>query len=178
MLETKVFRSKGLSLGLVGAFLLLFLPLEGMIQAPPATGSLVGFIYGENMEAPRANAVVKVRNVVSGKEFMSAPSDANGLYKIEKIEEGRYILGVISENKDFNFGYEMMLKANEMAKLSLSLKPGSAGSGGPAQQKPAGKGGFFSKWYGIAAIVAAAGIIVYGTYKLFIEEEEKSPSKK
>ena len=132
MFKERIFRSKVLSLGVMSAFLLVFFPIEVFTQVPASTGSLVGFVYGEDHEMPVGNAVVKIRNIEDGEEYQSRPSDENGLYKIKDIKEGRYVLGVSTKAGDFNFEYQILVKANEIAKLSLALKPHD-------QEEPAAK---------------------------------------
>jgi len=138
MFKERIFRSKVLSLGVISAFLLVLAPIEAFTQVQAATGSLVGFVYGENLKIPVGNAVVKIRNIEDGEEYQSPPSDESGLYKIKDIKEGRYVLGVSTKAGDFNFEYQILVKANEMAKLSLALKPHDQEE--PALEVPSGRG--------------------------------------
>jgi len=180
MLREKVFRSKSLSLALAGAFLMLFAPIEAPSQTP-ATGSMIGFIYGGDMQTPVERAVVKLKNVENGAEVASTPTDKDGVYTIKNIAEGRYILGVTSGDGDFNFEYQLLIKANEMAKLSLALKPGAATTlAGSAQEPEKGKKkpGFFVTPLGIAVLVVGSAVVIYGTYKLLQELDIISKSKK
>ncbi|MEW6456131.1 MAG: hypothetical protein AB1410_05370 [Acidobacteriota bacterium] len=177
MLREKIFRSKALALGVISTFLFMFIPVEALAQVPAATGSMIGFVYGDDMKTPVENAIVKIRNIKDGKEFESAPTDQNGLYKITNIEEGRYILGITTKEGDFNFEYFILMKANEIAKLSFALKPGVAssigGKAGDPEKKP-----FFKTPLGIVILIAASAAVIYGTYKLLVELEVISPSKK
>jgi hypothetical protein len=174
MLKDEIFRSRALVWGLAAAFLSLLLPVEAMAQAP-TTGSLIGFIYSEALKAPVENAVVKIRNVSTGKEHMSKPTDKTGLYKIENAEEGRYVLGVTTPQGDFNFEFELFIKARETAKLSLALKPGQmAALAVPFKAAVP----FFRTAVGIVTTVLISGLAIYGGYKLLEELEVISPSKK
>jgi len=121
----KAFRSKWLAWGVVGAVSLLFFPCEAISQAK--TGAMMGFIYADDAKKPVEGAVVKLRSVQDGKEFQSGPTDKNGMYALKGIAEGRYMVGVSSKEGDFNFDYELLVKADETAKLSLALKPQISG---------------------------------------------------
>ena len=180
MLKMNFFRSKVLIWSMLAAVSLLFFPHEALAQVP--AGSMTGVIFADDMKLPVEGAVVKLRDVANGKEFQSTFTDKIGLYKIKGIPEGRYIVGVSSQRGDFNFDYQLIVKANETAKLSLALKPGvpDAGAGTAAQQrgKKDKKTAFFLTPLGIAIIVVSTAVLAFGVYKLFIEEEEKSPSRK
>ena len=271
MFKVNFFRSKALIWSMLAAVSLLFFPHEALALAP--AGSMSGCIYADDMKSPVEGAVVKLRDVANGKEFQSTFTDKNGLYKIKGIPEGRYIVGVSSQRGDFNFDYQLVVKANETAKLSLALKPLEADAQGTPnlQEGPiikgekwvgkiisydasikeaqiyiikgqlnkgesfhvkgdkqkynsdtdfwqtvkyirqrgfevnkavagqyynipldnpvlaedfiyikesGGLGAFFTSPLGIATIVTTTAVLAFGVYKLFIEEEEKSPSKK
>jgi len=174
MLKEKIFHSRALIWGVAAAFLSLLLPVEALAQAR-GTGSLIGFIYAENLTTPVENAIVKIKNISTGKEYMSNPTDKTGLYKIESVAEGRYILGVTTPQGDFNFEFELFIKAREIAKLSLALKPGIAAAiAVPAKAAVP----FFKTPVGIATIVVVSGLAIYGGYKLLEELEIISRSKK
>ena len=176
MLKNNVFQSKILVLGLLGAFALLILPKDGLAQA--GSGSMTGFIFGSDLRTPVANAVVKLRNVKNGRDYQSGPSDENGLYSLKNLPEGRYILGVSSTKGDFNFDYELQIKADAIAKLALALKPGGASLNGQDEdQNKRRKKAFFLTPLGIAVLIAAGGLLVYGGFKLF-EGGAASPSKR
>jgi len=169
MFMNSVFRSKVLVVVLVAAFVMLVAPVREFAQAKaPAGGSLVGFVYAKDMKTPVANAVVKIRDVSSAKEYDSAPTDANGMYKIAGIHEGRYILGVTGAAGNFNFDYVMLLKATDMAKLSVALTPGGQMSGDDAK----GKSFFKENWVGLVILVLAVGATLYGYIH---KPEEASP---
>jgi len=125
MLKKEIFKSKVLALGVISAFLLLVSPVESFTQAPAESGLLTGFIYNEDLETPLKNAVVKIRNVENGREFQSDPTNEDGMYEIKNIEEGRYVIGVATDQGNFNFDYTVFVKSKETAKLTLALKPGA-----------------------------------------------------
>ena len=174
MLHSKLFSSKFVVLGLVGAFLFLIIPKDGLAQAK--TGSITGFVFGADMKTPVENAVVKIRDIQNGREYQSRPTDNTGLYSLKNLPEGRYILGVSAAKGDYNFAYELQVKSGEIAKLAVALAPMTAGSA-QNQDNQNKKKSFFLTPLGIAVLVAAAGLLVYGGIKLF-ESKEASPSKK
>jgi hypothetical protein len=172
MFINSVFRSRVLVVGVLAAFMLLVAPVRefAQTQAPLAGkggGSLVGFIYEKDMKTPVANAIIKIRDVATPKEYASLPTDANGMYKITGITEGRYIIGVASPTGSFNFDYVLILKGSEMAKLSVALSPGGQTTGVDAKKKS-----FFLTPAGIVLIVVAVGAVLYAVLS---NKEEASP---
>ena len=166
-----VLRSRWLTWGVLTAFVLLVSPMGdfAQAQAPAAqAGSLAGFIYGKDMRTPVTGAVVKIRNLGDQKELASLPTDANGMYKILGIPEGRYILGVTSAQGDFDCDYALHVKAGEMGKLSVALTPGAQDTRQYVPQKP----GFFNTLVGRALVVTVAGLVLY---LAFFTEKEASP---
>jgi hypothetical protein len=113
-------------MGLLVLALFLLLPNDVISQNQRVSGSMSGFVFSEDMKTPVENAVVKIRNTRDGKEFTCAPTDKNGMFALKDIEEGRYILGISAGERDFNFGYTVLVKGRETANLALTLKPGSA----------------------------------------------------
>ncbi len=182
MLRQKVFQSRWLALTVCGAFAFLLLPLDLLAlrqTQAPAVGSLVGFIYAEDMKTPVEKAVVRLRNLKDGQEYASTPTDKAGVYRVTGIKEGPYVLGVSAPAGDFNFEYVLMIKANEVAKLSLALKPGAASRLGQEEEKEKEeRKPFFLTPIGIAVLIAGSALAIYGTYKLLEELGVISPSKK
>ncbi|MDD8020662.1 MAG: hypothetical protein PHU81_05705 [Acidobacteriota bacterium] len=181
MLQKRVFRSPALLVATIFSFMLIMLPLESLAQANTSTGSLVGFIYGSDMKTPAQMAVVKIRNLDNGQEYASDPTDNSGAYKIGQIKEGKYILGINTPDGDYNFDYVLMVKSGEMGKLSLALKTGEVttlaqtGQGetkAPAKEKVS----FFRTPVGIAVLMVATTLVLYGAFKLLEGEEAVSPS--
>ncbi|MBW1935573.1 MAG: carboxypeptidase regulatory-like domain-containing protein [Deltaproteobacteria bacterium] len=187
MLSKKIYRRKCVFLGLIFALLLLFFPVEAVARESSAPGAMVGFIYAQDLKTPVKDAVVKIRDIKEGREYQSTPTDENGLYRIKDIEEGRYILGVTADEKDFNFDYVILIKANEMAKLSLALKPGASmllGQEGKTEKKAdeeeeSKKKPFFATAFGTAVLVAAGALGIVGAVGLVrAKPTAASPSKK
>jgi Carboxypeptidase regulatory-like domain len=171
------FRSKILAWGLVAAFLVLTVPLSSAAQTQAKSyarqGTLQGTVYSEGQKARVSNAVVKIRNLNTQKEYASQPTDAKGNYKILMIEEGWYTLGVSTPAGDFNLNYGVYIKAGETAKLSVEMLPGGMleGKGGNAG---AGGKSFFATPGGVLVIVALVGGAAFGVYEL-TKTEEVSP---
>jgi len=168
-------RSRWLVCGVLAAFVLLVMPIGEFARAQATAaqgGSLAGFIYGKDMKTPVAGAVVKIRNLGDEKELTSQPTDANGMYTIPGIPEGRYILGVTSAEGNFNFDYALQVKGREMGKLSVALAPGAGSQTTGEPPATAKKKGFFNSWWGRVLLITAAGI---GVYLVFFTEGEVSP---
>ena len=176
----KIFRSKVLALGVIGAFLLLLFPAEAWTQTGEETGTIKGYIFQEDMRTPLENAVVKIRNTEDGLEKESLPTDGIGAYEIKDVKEGRYLLGVSNAVGDYNFDYAIGIKANETARLSMAVKPGASsttGQAGAAAGAAAG-GGFFSTTAGILLLIAAGGLLTLGVITLATPTDTGSPSAK
>lgn len=159
---------------LIGAFVLLTAPLP-QFAAPRGNGALVGHIYNEDMRTPVRNAVVKLRNLTTQKEYESDPTDPDGMYKIPAVEEGRYVMGVQGPSGSYNFHYSIMIKADSMAKLSVAMKPGSSPvmlQQGSSWNKKATIIDFFKSPAGILTVVAAVEVALFA---IALAEEEASP---
>jgi hypothetical protein len=172
MLKIGIFRSRGLALGLLAAFLLLVAPVREFAQAPLKGGTLTGQVFGADMKTPVVNATVKIRNLNTQKEF-SSPTDKVGMFRITGIEEGWYTLGVSSILGDYNLNYGVYIKAGETAKLNLSMK-GAGVLEGKGLGSTAPKG-FFASTAGILVIIAAAGGGGFAIYELTKKKPEASP---
>jgi len=152
---------KPLCVFLAAAFILLTVPVRQFASgAAKGTGALAGHIYNEDMKTPVQNAVVKLRNLETLKEYVSEPTDPEGLYRIPGIEEGRYVMGVQAPSGDYNFHYSLLIKSDALAKLSLAMKPGNTPvmlqQGTESGQKKSGS--FFKSPAGILALVAVVEI--------------------
>ena len=132
-------------------------------------GTLAGFIYAKDVKTPVAGAVIKIRSLADMKEMASAPTDANGMFTIAGIPEGRYVLGVSSAKEDFNLDYALYVKAGELGKLSIAL--GAGGGGQESGEASVKKKGFFNTVAGRVLVVSAIGVGLY----FLIAEPESSP---
>ena len=86
-------------------------------------GNLVGFIFAEDQTTPIPGAILKLRNVNTGNEYASGETDNLGIFTLKDVEAGLYIVGISSEEGDFNFNHLIGIKTNETAKVSFSLAP-------------------------------------------------------
>ncbi len=177
MSKSRVFRSKVLASFLAGALVLLTVPSRPFAQnGPKGAGALVGHIYDEDMKTPVRNAVVKLRSISTQKEYESEPTDLEGMYRIPGIEEGRYIMGVQAVNGNYNFHYSLFIKANELGKLSVAMKPSGApvrieeGRGASDGKKSIGD--FFKSPAGILSLIVVAEMTLYA---IALSEGEASP---
>ena len=91
----------------------------------PARGTLVGTVVNEAIKAPINDSVIRILNVVTGKEYRSEPSEPNGSFTVNGIEEGRYALSMITAAGEFSFGQKIMIKGSEIGRLDLWLRGGS-----------------------------------------------------
>jgi hypothetical protein len=176
MRKSPIFRSKVLIVFLAAAFILLTVPVRDFAAgAPKANGALSGYIYGEDMRTPVRNAVVKLRNVASQKEYESEPTDLEGMYRIPGIEEGRYVMGVMSVQGDYNFHYSILIKSDALAKLSVAMKPNSAPvriEQGTSTTEKKGIGDFFKSPAGILTLITVVEVTLFA---IVLSEGEASP---
>jgi hypothetical protein len=165
-----------LAIVLAGTFILLTIPVREFVSAAPkGNGSLVGHIFNEDMRTPVPNAIVKLRNVTTQKEYESEPTGPEGTYVIPAIEEGRYVMGLLGPGGSYNFHYSILIKADAMAKLSLAMKPGGAPvmlqQGFDAKKKTTIVD-FFKSPAGILTIITAVEVTLFA---VALSEGEASP---
>ena len=177
MSRLAVFRSRPLALFLAGAFVLMTVPVAQFAQnGQKGSGALAGHIYNEDMRTPVRNAIVKLRNVATQQEYESEPTDPEGMYRIPGIEEGRYVMGVMSVQGDYNFHYSIQIKPNALAKLSVAMRPGGAPTmlqtGTSGYNKKATIIDFFKSPAGLLTIITAAEITLFA---VALSEGEASP---
>ena len=162
---------------LIGAFVLLVFPVrEFVTAAPKGNGALAGHIYNDDMRTPVRNAVVKLRNLATLKEYASDPTGADGTYVIPAVEEGRYVMGVLGPNGSYNFHYSIMIKADSLAKLSVAMRPGGSPvmlqTGSSAYGKKATIGDFFKSPAGLLTLITAVEVTLFA---VVLSEGEASP---
>lgn len=166
---------KMLALFLSGAFVLMTLPVAQMAAAPRGSGALMGHIYNEDMRTPVRNAVVKLRNIETLKEYASEPTDPEGMYRIPGVEEGRYVMGVLAPNGSYNFHYSILIKSDALAKLSVAMKAGETPvmlQSGFAEKKKAGILEFFKSPAGIVTLLS---VVEATLFAIVLIENEPSP---
>jgi len=174
----KIIRSKSFVSGLVLTFFLFSTPYLLPVEAL-GNGDLVGLVYAEDESTPAKGVVIKMRNISTGVVLESNETDEDGIFKLEKIDEGLYLVGISTKDVDFNLENLIGIKAGETVNASFSLKPV------PAEKKKKededdDKGilGFFLSPGGIVVILAASAAIAYTVVKLTETEEEASPFQK
>jgi len=177
MSRLAVFRSRPLALFLAGAFVLMTVPVAQFAQnGQKGAGALAGHIYNEDMRTPVRNAIVKLRNVATQQEYESEPTDPEGMYRIPGIEEGRYVMGVVSIQGDYNFHYSIQIKPNALAKLSVAMKPGGVPArieeGSFSGEKKKTIGDFFKSPAGILTLLTVAEATLFA---IALSEGEASP---
>ncbi len=94
----------------------------------PPKGNVVGFIYDSDGTSPIPGAVVKVRNLETGRVYSSEETDRTGMFKIRDLESGFYVYGVVTAKGDFNADTLVGIKLHEAetAKMSISVNPYSS----------------------------------------------------
>ncbi len=174
---SKAVRFKAVSFLLI-ATIITFYSSQYLIAQEVCKGNLIGFVFEKDGTTPIEGAVVKLKNVSTGKVYESSRSDKLGILKTEGVEEGLYIVGIITKNGNFNVGNLIGIKADETAKVSFALKPEGQEEEKAPKPKPRGLAKFFLSPVGIAIIVAASSAIIYGVVKLSEKEPEASPFRK
>lgn len=167
--------SKILASFLTAAIIVLAVPVRYFAQVPAlADGALMGYIYDQDERTPVRNVVVKLRNIVSEKEYESEPTNPLGQYNITAIEEGRYLMGVQTPDGAYNFQYSLYLKGSETARLSVALNPKGFS---PPQQTGGAAGddkpqGFFKSPMGLLTLIVVAEAVLFA---IVLIEKEASP---
>jgi len=142
-------------------------------------GNLVGFVYDKDGTTPLEGAIVKLKNVSSSSIYESSKADKLGVFKIEGIDEGLYVVGISSKEGSFNVENFIGIKADETARVSFALKPQAEGE--KANMPKMKKGNLLTKFFtsplGLAVMAAASAAIVYGTIELTGAETECSAFK-
>jgi len=172
-----IYRSKSLTVILIVSFIFLYSAYD-LNAEETGKGNMIGFVYQKDATTPIEGAVVKLRNVATGTGYESTKSDKLGIFKVEDVEEGLYLVGVSAEEGDFNLNNLIGIRANETAKVSFALKPGEEEQEAKPKAKPGGLAKFFLSPVGIAVVVAASAVIIYGVVKLSEKEPEASPFRR
>lgn len=109
-------------LGVVFSFLALSFP-AAVFAAD--TGNIIGFVYDKDGTTPLEGAIVQFKNLSTDKLIASSRSDKFGIFKLEGIESGIYVYGVMTAKANFNSDGFIAVKVqpNETAKMAISLKP-------------------------------------------------------
>jgi hypothetical protein len=134
MRGVKISKKNLLALGLAISFLLLFLAVGARAEKPEAAGLVKGVLVEEGLAFPVDNAVVRIRNASEGREYLSGPTNEKGVFEIRGVEEGRYGVEVITAEGRFELARTVLIKAGEVADLSLELQSGGLMAGLPGVQ--------------------------------------------
>ncbi len=111
---------KVVSIGLVLSFFLFTSPY--ILTAKSGNkGNLIGFVFAEDGTTPLESAVVTILNVSDGNRYASSKTDGNGVFKLENLEKGIYILGVSTEEGDFNSNNLVGIEEARTGKVSIYL---------------------------------------------------------
>lgn len=94
----KILKSKTVAWGLTITFLLSITPVV-LIAEEVSTGNMIGYVYKKDGKTPIKGAVVKIRNIATGEEFSSEPTDDSGTYEINNVPEGVYHVKIYLDNK-------------------------------------------------------------------------------
>ena len=163
----KSLKLKGVFFLLIFSFLMFYSPylINGKALAK---GNLIGFVYDKDGTTPLEGAIVKLKNVSTSSIYESSKADKLGVFKIEGIDEGLYVVGISSKEGSFNVENFIGIKANETAKVSFSLEPQAQGE--KANMPKMKKGNLISKFFtsplGLAVIGAASVAVVYSAVEL------------
>jgi len=108
---------------IVGFFLTM--SVSGWAAKQPLSGALTGTVFNEGMKTPLNTIVIRIINVVTGQEYRSESSMPNGAFTVSGIEEGRYLVGIVTAAGEFSLGRGILIKGSEIGRLDLWLKNGS-----------------------------------------------------
>ena len=163
---------------------ILFFSPNLLAEQTKGKGNLIGKIYAKDGSTAIVGALAKIKNVDTAKAYESRLTDQLGTFKIERIEEGLYSIGIVTDEGEFNVESLIGIKANKAVLITLVLKPYLKEETKKAELKSevfeSDKGPskilkFFSSPIGITIIVVGSVAIVYGIVTLTGEEEEVSP---
>jgi len=93
------------------------------VEKKADAGSVKGVLVEEGWRTPVGSVVVKMKDLATGKEYISAPTDESGRFEIAGVAEGRYRLEVISEEGAIELEQSIFVKANEVADFNLDVAP-------------------------------------------------------
>ncbi len=183
----KAVRLKSVSLLLIFSFILLNSPylLTGQTIQTKGKGDLIGKVYGKDGTTAVEGAIIKIKNVVTGRIYESVKTDKLGTFKIEGLEAGLYAIGIVTKEGNFNVESLIGIKANKVSSVTFALNPYLKGAPKKAKaevrllekMKEISKiARFFASPIAIAVIVASSAAVVYGVITLS-PEGEASPFK-
>ena len=117
--------SAGVRLAVLSAALLLCLGAAGAVDKPAAAGVVKGALSDQDWNGPVENVVVRILDTNTGKEYLSAPTDDRGKFEITGVPEGRYRVEVVSAEGAADLKQSVLVKAGEVAEMSLGVGGGA-----------------------------------------------------
>jgi hypothetical protein len=165
-------RGKMCLIGIITIVVLMNIPCFS--QEPHRThGDLVGHIYEKDGVTPVGQAVVQIERLPDGKVYTSILSDHEGLFNMQRIEKGLYLIGVRTPLGHFN-GQKLLgilFSTDESAQVEIVIASeaeySDASSFVPLFPDPVGR----------ASIVAGNGCIFDGIAKIDDKPREAGPFK-
>jgi hypothetical protein len=90
-----------------------------------ANGVILGYVYGDDGTTPIPGALIKVKNALTGSEYVSSVSDHQGVFMITGLESGIYGYSVATPAGEYVADSEFGLKMTESdtAKLTINVTP-------------------------------------------------------
>ena len=119
----KLIQSKPFIGFVIAAFVLFITPWVSADSAA-GTSSMIGFVYAEDGTTPVQGAVFKIQNVKTKQVYESTKTDEMGVFKMEGIEPGMYLAGVVTEKEAYPISKVLGFQSDSTAKLSVSLQQG------------------------------------------------------
>ena len=119
---TKIMKSRILAICVIGCFLLSLSAIFALAQEIQ-TGVMMGYVYEKDGKTPIKNAIVIIRNTLTGEEFSSRPTDNTGRYEIYNIPEGIYHVKVYLDKKhQYNQRVLPRIEKGKTLILSFNIK--------------------------------------------------------
>jgi hypothetical protein len=103
------------------ALVLLYMPSLAK-AGDNESANLIGFVFSEDGTTPVQGAVITLRNVSTGETFKSTGTDNYGVFKVQELEKGLYVMGVSSEDGGYNAENLIGIRSGKTEKVSVTLK--------------------------------------------------------
>ena len=91
----------------------------------PITGNLIGHIYNQDGSTPLEGASLALRNVATGKVYMSPKSGLDGTVLLEDVEKGFYKIGILTADGGF-YTKDLMglnIRGESTETIAVSINP-------------------------------------------------------